>query len=332
MSQPNNDPSQGNDFVGKTANFLKNKGEQVAQSGPVTQITNKIKDSLALEKLKDYGNPQRFFGFVLSFGAAFQLVHKLLEGQISQALLPGVVLAVGLGLFALGIQRKKAGQRMIDCYNLIGKSPQYSLSALEQVTRMPVARLEKDVQTMISLGVYRNAFYDKINQVLVLKDVELYGKSLEQASQETTAAQNQEALSEEGKVLQEICTISAEIHSPEISAHVDKIGALTAKIFEVQRDNPEKSSAIYSFLSYYLPTTLKIMRSYQQLEEQGVQGENITSAMNDISNIMDKLVEGYEKQLDQLFQPNAMDIATDISVLEQMMARDGLTNQGQLRL
>ena len=82
-------------------------------------------------------------------------------------------------------------------------------------------------------------------------------------------------------------------------------------------------------MSYYLPTTLKILRAYGQLESQEISGENITSAMERIEGMMDKVVEGFEKQLDQLFQGDAMDITADVEVLERMLAKDGLSsNQG----
>ena len=85
-------------------------------------------------------------------------------------------------------------------------------------------------------------------------------------------------------------------------------------------------------MSYYLPTTLKILRAYGQLESQQVSGENITAAMERIEGMMDKVVEGFEKQLDQLFQGDAMDIATDVEVLERMLAKDGLSSSQGMTL
>ena len=85
-------------------------------------------------------------------------------------------------------------------------------------------------------------------------------------------------------------------------------------------------------MSYYLPTTLKILRAYAQLEDQEVEGENISAAMERIENMMDKVVEGFEKQLDQLFQGDALDITADVEVLERMLAKDGLSSQDGLHL
>ena len=109
-------------------------------------------------------------------------------------------------------------------------------------------------------------------------------------------------------------------------------GVITAKVFEYQRSHPQKSNQLHSFLSYYLPTTLKILRAYAQLEDQEVDGENISAAMERIEGMMDKVVEGFEKQLDQLFQGDALDITADVEVLERMLAKDGLSSGSSLRM
>ena len=118
----------------------------------------------------------------------------------------------------------------------------------------------------------------------------------------------------------------------EVPAQIDRIGVITAKIFEYQKSHPERSAQLHAFLSYYLPTTLKILRAYAQLESQGVEGENIAAAMSRIEGMMGKVVEGFEKQLDQLFQGDAMDITTDVAVLEQMLQKDGLSSSGGMQI
>ena len=81
-------------------------------------------------------------------------------------------------------------------------------------------------------------------------------------------------------------------------------------------------------MSYYLPTTLKILGSYAQMEAQGIEGENISAAKERIEGMMDKVVEGFEQQLDRLFQDDAMDITSDVAVLERMLEKDGLGSSG----
>ena len=68
------------------------------------------------------------------------------------------------------------------------------------------------------------------------------------------------------------------------------------------------------------------MDAYRKLDDQTVQGENISSAKREIEGTMDTINLAFENLLDDLFQDMAMDISTDISVLETMLAQEGLTD------
>ena len=81
-------------------------------------------------------------------------------------------------------------------------------------------------------------------------------------------------------------------------------------------------------MGYYLPTTLKLLKAYETLDKQGVKGENILSSMHDVEMMMDTIIAAFEKQLDNLFQEEALDISSDISVLETMLAQEGLSAGG----
>ena len=78
-------------------------------------------------------------------------------------------------------------------------------------------------------------------------------------------------------------------------------------------------------MSYYLPTSLKLLNTYAALPAQDVQGENVTEAKQNIERSMDLLVTAFENQLDKLYQSDALDISSDVSALEGMLNLDGLT-------
>lgn len=125
-------------------------------------------------------------------------------------------------------------------------------------------------------------------------------------------------------ILREIHRLNDGIRDEQVSKRIAEIEDLTGKIFRVVEEKPEKKSQIRMFMNYYLPTTLKLLRSYSLLEKQGVDGDNIGSARQSIEGILEKLSNGYREQLDQLFREEVIDISTDIDVLETMMKRDGL--------
>ena len=78
-------------------------------------------------------------------------------------------------------------------------------------------------------------------------------------------------------------------------------------------------------MSYYLPTTLKLLNAYDRMSGTGVSGENIDTTLAKVEGMMRTIVSAFEKQLDALYGADALDISTDITVLENMMAREGLT-------
>ena len=114
------------------------------------------------------------------------------------------------------------------------------------------------------------------------------------------------------------------IQDEKISGQIDRLEEVSTHIFQYVKDNPAKLPQIRKFMSYYLPTTIKLLTAYDQMSRQGVSGENITGTMEKVERMMSTIVLAFEKQLDSLFGDEAMDISTDITVLENMMVREGL--------
>ena len=103
---------------------------------------------------------------------------------------------------------------------------------------------------------------------------------------------------------------------------------LVDKIFDRVEQNPASVGDIRKLMEYYLPTTIKLLQAYQDLDAQPVQGENIISSKKEIEKTLDTLNRAFEKLLDDLFQETAWDVSTDISVLHTMLAQEGLTENG----
>ena len=125
--------------------------------------------------------------------------------------------------------------------------------------------------------------------------------------------------------IQEMKRLDENIADPGISADIVRLEQVSAKIFEEVRQHPEKLPQIRRFLDYYLPTTLKLLNAYDRMSGTGVSGENIDTTLAKVEGMMRTIVAAFEKQLDSLYGAEALDISTDITVLENMMAREGLT-------
>ena len=117
------------------------------------------------------------------------------------------------------------------------------------------------------------------------------------------------------------------IEDETISNHIRQLEAVSQKIFDQVRAEPAKLPQIRKFMDYYLPTTLKLLNAYDRMDAAGVSGENISGTKEKVENMMGTIVSAFEKQLDSLFGADAMDISADITVLESMLAREGLAGE-----
>lgn len=133
-----------------------------------------------------------------------------------------------------------------------------------------------------------------------------------------------ELKAERDRAVSEMRRLNEAISDAKLSAQIDHLEAVTGKIFDVVAENPEKRPQIRRFLGYYLPTTLKILNAYDRMDDAGVSGANIDGAKGKIETMMDAVTQAFDKQLDSLFGAEALDISTDITVLEQMLAREGI--------
>lgn len=152
--------------------------------------------------------------------------------------------------------------------------------------------------------------------------------TVEEVPEEPVSTGNQELdkmIADGKKAIAEMKRLDDSIADPTISAQIVRLQELSGKIFAQVEANPEKLPQIRRFMNYYLPTTLKILNAYDRMGEQGVSGENISSTMQKVETMMSTIVTAFERQLDSLFGSEAMDISSDMVVLENLMAREGLT-------
>ena len=164
----------------------------------------------------------------------------------------------------------------------------------------------------------RKLFPDK---VLILPDPE---PAPEPEPEPEHAAPEDPLAAERARALAELRRLDENIEDAKLSAQIVHMEEVTGKIFDIVAGQPAKLPQLRRFLNYYLPTTLKLLNAYDRMGAAGVEGANIDGTMGRIDAMMDKVVEAFDKQLDALFADEALDISTDITVLEQMLAQEGL--------
>ncbi len=145
----------------------------------------------------------------------------------------------------------------------------------------------------------------------------------EPASHETDECR--ELIQEGEKYILHIHQCNDRIEDPEMSGKLDRLELLITRIFREARKNPDTAADLKKMMSYYLPTTKKLLDAYCELDAQPVKGQNIEGTKKEIEDTLDTLNTAFGNLLDSLFQETAWDISSDISVLETMLAQEGLT-------
>ena len=131
-------------------------------------------------------------------------------------------------------------------------------------------------------------------------------------------------MKERDRAISEMRRLNDNIPDPRLSQQIDHLEEVTGKIVDQVVSQPKKLPQIRRFMDYYLPTTLKLLNAYDRMDSTGIAGDNITATKDKVSAMMDTIVRAFDRQLDALFGEEALDISTDITVMENLLAREGL--------
>ena len=134
-----------------------------------------------------------------------------------------------------------------------------------------------------------------------------------------------ELRTERDKAVSEMRRLNDAIADPAISAQIDHLEEVTGKIIDHVIANPAKQPQISRFLDYFLPTTIKLLNAYDRMDSAGVSGSNIDATKTKVEQMLNTLCAAFDKQLDALFSDEALDISTDITVMENLLAQEGLS-------
>ena len=130
-------------------------------------------------------------------------------------------------------------------------------------------------------------------------------------------------ISQGQEMLREIRAANDAIPDPELSRQMYELEDKCVQIFRTVSEKPASVGQIRKFMSYYLPTTLKMLRSYRQMADAGVSEGDLANARVALRRGMDTVLTACQKQLDNLYRDTMLDFSTDIEVMEQMLKRDG---------
>lgn len=292
-----------------------------------------------------------FLVFGLVFGIPFAiatLVFAILTAALSSIpvfpILTACFFPLTIACAAMvGVGAKQRGRvKRFKCYQKVLAGRTFcEIRELAAAVGKDNAFVAKDLQKMIRLRMFPDGHIDDQKTCLMV-DGDTYEQYLqlqesmkqrqieeqrrkEMEEKDPNAATLHKTIDEGRAYLRQIREANDAMPGEDISNKLFRLEEVTSKIFEQVEQHPEKLPDIRKFMSYYLPTTLKLVNTYREFEEQPVQGETIMAAKQEIQDTLDTISVAFENLLDRLFEDDALDISTDISVLQTMLAQEGLT-------
>lgn len=124
--------------------------------------------------------------------------------------------------------------------------------------------------------------------------------------------------------LNELKALNGAIPDEELSRQMERMEKAGRSIVAAVEASPDKANQINRFARYYLPEVVKIMTAYANMQKGGVKGENAAQILGEVRSNAGTMATAFENQLDALYSAEAMDISTDIEVLDGILKSQNL--------
>ena len=289
-----------------------------------------------------------FFGFLSTAVVRMFTGASLLSFSVILTLLG---FCGGVGLLTGGIRTLGMVGRFNTYKRILGQKTYCALDKLARSVGKSSVFVRKELSRMIDDGLFLEGHMDKEGRNLITSDetyrnFETSRLALEQRQKEEAKAQLeaarskpeaapeakepsrdpqvQEVLDRGNAFLRQIRKCNDAIPGAEISEKISRIELLVRRIFQRAQTHPEIIPDLKKLMDYYLPMTVKLLNAYADMDAQPVQGETIQASKREIEATLDTLNLAFEKLLDSVFQDTAMDVSSDISVLQTLLAQEGL--------
>lgn len=229
--------------------------------------------------------------------------------------------AGGVAMLVAGQRMKRRSARVARYLAVMGKRGYIAVDELCAVTGKSRKKVESDLDFMVEKGLLGAGAYLDSGRGMFFRNADAFADYANATAKKENVTPK-EANEGYAGALRAIRSANDRIADAVLSEKIDHLETVAGKIFREVEEHPEKQQQAATFLNYYLPTTLKLLDSYAKFEEAGIEGENLSRAQERIEETMDALIKGFDKQLDDLYHNEAMDIDSDIRVMENMLRRD----------
>lgn len=262
-------------------------------------------------------------------------------GTVMMIFLPAMGLSAIMGI--CGNRLRKKIKRFRSYVKTLNGKPYANVKDLAKSVRKSEKFVRKDLKKMIDKRMFLEGHLDK-NGVCFMATDDVYEQYLEtERNMEERKAEEarrpktqlsedvQKVIEEGNRYIEEIRRSNDAIPGVEISNKMYHLENVIRRIFQRVEKHPELINDLHKFMDYYLPTTMKLLNAYEELDKQDMQGENIKTAKQEIENTLDTINVAFENLLDSFYKETAWDVSSDISVLKTMFAQEGLTEKNNFQ-
>lgn len=286
-------------------------------------------------------------GGVIGIPAMFFALVCLAISSLWPVAIPLIILGVaGIAGLIFGVMRIGQVSTFSKYRDIIGVRPFCYIDELASRTQSNSETVRKNLKAMIKAGLFKQAKLDDSESYIIMT-ADAYQEYCQarstamQKQQQSALADSvtpgnevpaaispkvQDILDRGDAYLAKLRESSDAISDKTISAKVDDIEKVVQAIFARVKEKPELAGDLGKLMDYYLPTTVKLLDAYRDLDSQPIQSESIGQSKREISNTLDTLTTAFNKLLDSLFKDMTWDVSTDISVLHTVLAQEGLTS------
>lgn len=218
-------------------------------------------------------------------------------------------------------------------------SPKAALAASRTLIKggyLPEGRIDDENTTlMVTENAYHQyrQFQQSQRQTLAEREAAEAARAAEAAARAAHEQDISERLTPEQRAfvargrdyVRQMDELNAAIDDAAVSERITAIQEVVGRILARAEEEPAVIAGLDRLTAYYLPTTVKLLDAYDRLEEEPIQGENISSSRSEIEHTLEVLHSAFEKLFDDTYQDLSLDVSADISVLHAMLAQEGLT-------
>lgn len=286
------------------------------------------------------------FGGLGIFWNSFIVLGCLLAEEWIACFFFLVFLAISVAMLVAGIQRHRLLGRASRYAQMAGERKFISIDELVQGTQFDRKKILKDIKKMMQAGIFPQGHLDARETNLMLtdaiykqyQDAEKGRIQREKEAQAVIPKTREEEKNDElaqmvregNEAIVKLREMNEAIEGEVISEKLSHLEALLQEIFQKVQEYPDQMPQMHTMMSYYLPTVIKLVEAYKEFDMVSAPGQDIISAKKEIENTIDTINGAFTELLNNLFKDRVFDVTTDAQVLQTMLAREGLSKEGNI--